>query len=291
MSDKEINESVSTQVMQIDLDKVLESKAGKTSRYIPRFFVSWLKRVICQDDLNELLLENADKTGGDFCRGVIDSLDVKPIFHNEENLPSTPRVTFVSNHPLGGLDGMILIDYVCRRYPGSKPRFVVNDLLTAIEPLNNVFLPVNKHGAQSRKGSREIDQAFAGDSPMLVFPAGLCSRRGDNGLIADLKWHKMFVKKSIEHNRIVIPVYFKGENSSFFYNFARLRALSGLKFNAEMVLLPSEVFKSRGKTFDIYFGQPLSIDVLKKGSADEVATEIRKLVYGLSPDKHPDMNR
>lgn len=291
MSNKEINESSSNKVMQIDLDKVLESKAGKANRYIPRFFVSWLKRVICQDELNKLLIENGDKTGGDFCRGVIESLDVNPVFHNEENIPATPRVTFVSNHPLGGLDGMILIDFACRRYPGYQPQFVVNDLLTAIEPLNNVFLPVNKLGAQSRKSSRVIDEAFAGDSPMLVFPAGLCSRRGKNGLIADLKWHKMFVKKSIEHDRIVIPVYFKGENSSFFYNFARLRALSGLKFNAEMVLLPSEVFKSRGKTFDIYFGQPLSIEVLKKGSAEEVATEIRKLVYGLSPDKRPDTTR
>lgn len=278
-------------VMKIDLDAVLKSRAGKYNKFIPRFMVSWLKRVICQDDLNLMLKVNAGKTGGDFCRGVIDHLQVSPVFHGEENLPDTPRVTFVSNHPLGGLDGMILIDYVCSRYPGTEPKFIVNDLLTAIEPLNNVFLPVNKHGAQSRKSSRVIDEAFAGDSPMLVFPAGLCSRRGDNGLIADLKWHKMFVKKSIEHDRIVIPVYFRGENSSFFYNFARLRSLSGLKFNIEMVLLPSEVFKSRGKTFDIFIGKPLSTEALKHGSADEVATEIRKLVYGLNPDRQPDEKR
>lgn len=282
MTEQEANEKV----MKIDLDAVMKSRAGKYNRFIPRFMVSWLKKVICQDDLNLMLSVNAGKTGGDFCRGVIDHLEVNPIFHGEENLPSTPRVTFVSNHPLGGLDGMILIDYVCRRYPGTEPKFIVNDLLTTIEPLNNVFLPVNKHGAQSRKNSRIIDEAFAGDSPMLVFPAGLCSRRGDNGLIADLKWHKMFVKKSIEHNRIVIPVYFRGQNSSFFYNFARLRSLSGMKFNIEMVLLPSEVFKSRGKTFDIFFGTPLSTDALKNGSAEEVAAEIRKLVYGLNPDRH-----
>ena len=282
MTEQEANEKV----MKIDLDAVMKSRAGKYNRFIPRFMVSWLKKVICQDDLNLMLSVNAGKTGGDFCRGVIDHLEVNPIFHGEENLPSTPRVTFVSNHPLGGLDGMILIDYVCRQYPGTEPKFIVNDLLTAIEPLNNVFLPVNKHGAQSRKNSRIIDEAFAGDSPMLVFPAGLCSRRGDNGLIADLKWHKMFVKKSIEHNRIVIPVYFRGQNSSFFYNFARLRSLSGMKFNIEMVLLPSEVFKSRGKTFDIFFGTPLSTDALKNGSAEEVAAEIRKLVYGLNPDRH-----
>ena len=282
MTEQEANEKV----MKIDLDAVMKSRAGKYNRFIPRFMVSWLKKVICQDDLNLMLSVNAGKTGGDFCRGVIDHLEVNPIFHGEENLPSTPRVTFVSNHPLGGLDGMILIDYVCRRYPGTEPKFIVNDLLTTIEPLNNVFLPVNKHGAQSRKNSRIIDEAFAGDSPMLVFPAGLCSRRGDNGLIADLTWHKMFVKKSIEHNRIVIPVYFRGQNSSFFYNFARLRSLSGMKFNIEMVLLPSEVFKSRGKTFDIFFGTPLSTDALKNGSAEEVAAEIRKLVYGLNPDRH-----
>lgn len=270
--------------MRIDVDAVLRSRLGKRGRWVPRWLTRWLERVVCQDELNGLLESNAGVTGGEFCRGVLADLDVKAEFLGEDNLPAgDSRIVVVSNHPLGGLDGMIYIDYFTRRYAPLKPKFVVNDLLMAVRPLNDVFLPVNKHGSQSRERIRNIDEAFAGDAPVIVFPAGLCSRRSGFGKqVRDLEWHKMFVKKSIEYNRTVIPAYFKGENSSFFYNFAHLRRCSGLKFNVEMIYLPREVVRSRGKRFTVTFGRPVDSDSLRSADPEAVASRIKETVYGLA---------
>ncbi len=119
----------------------------------------------------------------------------------------------MSNHPLGALDGITLIDWVSKIYgPGVK--FIVNDLLMAVKPLDNVFLPINKHGKQSRKSSSNIEEVFAGNDPIIIFPAGLVSRKRDEG-IRDLKWQKMFINKAVQYHRDIIPVYFDGKNSPF----------------------------------------------------------------------------
>lgn len=273
-----------TEIMRIDIDAVLRSRLGSRARWIPRWLTRRLERIICQDELNDLLLSNAGATGGEFCRGVLDDLDVRAEFRGEENLPKDDsRIVVVSNHPLGGLDGMIYIDYFTCRYAPLKPKFVVNDLLMAVKPLQDVFLPVNKHGSQSRERIRNIDEAFAGNDPIIVFPAGLCSRRSGFGKpVRDLEWHKMFVKKSIEHGRTVIPAYFKGENSSFFYNFAHLRRCSGLKFNIEMIYLPREVVRSSGKRFTVTFGKPVADSMLSSADSETVAARIKETVYSLA---------
>lgn len=190
------------------------------------------------------------------------------------------RHIFVCNHPLGGLDGIVMIDFISSHY-GPPVYFVVNDLLSAVKPLEGLFLPVNKHGRQSRDAAGVLDRAFDSDSPIIMFPAGMVSRRLKGG-IADLKWNKMFVNRAIRHQRDIVPVHFGGHNSSFFYNFARLRVALGLRFNYEMVCLPSEVFKSRGKRFDIHVGTPVSWRSLEGGArAQATADAIRSLVYSL----------
>lgn len=201
--------------------------------------------------MNELLVANHPRRGSAFCEGVMEHLGIKIEIDGIENMPSKdcPRVIFASNHPLGGLDGMALIHFVAS-YFGREPLFIINDILMAIEPLRDVFVPVNKHGAQSRSTIEAIDKAMSGDRPVIIFPAGLCSRRR-NGKIADLQWQKMFVQKARQWGRDIIPLRFNARNSDSFYNWAARREKFGLKFNAEMVLLPGEVFKSRGKTFNI----------------------------------------
>ena len=163
------------------------------------------------------------------------------------NLPETShrRVLLVCNHPLGGLDGMALIAWFSD-YFGTQLQVVVNDLLMAVEPLSPCFVPVNKHGAQSRGTARSIDSAMASDAPVLMFPAGLVSRRGDDGVVADLNWNKMFLRKAVE-----------------------------------MLLLPREVFASRGKRFTIRCGHPIAWQELGPATAAE-AERIRKIVYELA---------
>lgn len=273
-----------TKPIQIDLRQIVRQRLGRYSRLVPGFVVRWLERTVCQDRLNELLRNNYPSEGADFCKGVLRDLDVSLEIVDEQNLPSADnrRVVIVSNHPLGGLDGMALIAWATRRY-GGMVRFVVNDLLNAVAPLRPVFVPVNKHGGQSRESIRAVEDVFAGNDPVLVFPAGLCSRRGDDGQIADLKWQKMFVSKAIEHHRDIIPLYFSGRNSDFFYNFARRRKKLGLKFNIEMIYLPSEVFRAAGSRFKLVCGKTISWQSLGDiRTASAQAAHIRSLVYSMA---------
>jgi len=269
--------------IEIDVDKVLRAKLRKRARFIPRFATRLLGQIICQDRLNALLKEHKGKTGADFCRGVISTLRISVSTFGTESLPPiSARPMFVCNHPLGGLDGMILIDTITKHY-GMPVKFVVNDLLMAVEPLRDVFTPVNHHGAQSRDEASGIETAFESPQPVLIFPAGLVSRKQPDGTIKDLSWHKMFVKKAIQYNRTVIPTHFIGLNSPFFYNFAHIRRKSGIKFNIDMIFLPREVFRSEGKHFDIVFGEALPRNFLTESSPTEVASKARELIYTLKP--------
>lgn len=278
-------------VMKIDLDAVLRERLPHGRHFIPRFIINWLKRTICQDRLNEMLEVNRGKQGADFCRGVLDHLNITVNVKDAQNLPPRThrRVTIVSNHPLGGLDGMALIDWATS-YWGNGVRFVVNDLLMAIEPLREVFIPINKHGSQGRDAVEELDTAFAGDAPVIVFPAGLVSRRGKGGIIRDLKWQKMFVSKSIKNNRDIIPIHFNGHNSSFFYKFASRRVKSGLKFNIEMIYLPREVFRSAGSTYTITIGSMIPVSELKGEHPAAKAATIKEIVYSLAPEESINQN-
>lgn len=268
--------------LEINVGEVLRQRIPRYWRFIPRGLVRWLERTVCQDELNRLLRDNFPRRDADFCRGVLDDLGVTVNFHNLDNLPpkELTRVLFVSNHPLGGLDGMALIDFVWTYY-GVDPRFIVNDLLNAVEPLSDTFIPVNKHGTQSREAIRRLDDAFASDAPLLMFPAGLVSRRGKKGVVADLEWQKMFVAKARQYGRDIIPLHFYGKNSSFFYKFAKFRRRIGLKFNIEMIYLPREVFRSKGKTFDVVVGKPIPHASLDDMPPARKAQQIRQMVYAL----------
>lgn len=270
--------------IRIDLDAVLRSRLPRYHRFIPRFIVRRMARAVCQDEMNEMLLACHGKRDAEFCRGVLSHLGISYDVAGEDSVDkNNRRVIIVSNHPLGGLDGMMLIDYVTKLYGGAPVKFIVNDLLMAIEPLGGVFMPVNKFGNQSRESFRTIDEAMSGPNPIIIFPAGLVSRKGKNGEIADLQWQKNFVNKAIQYHRDIIPVYFSGKNSEFFYNFARLRTRIGLKFNIEMARLPKEVFLSKGRNYTIYIGKTIAWNTLCGGkAAQSTADSIRHTVYGLA---------
>ncbi|MBQ4231549.1 MAG: glycerol acyltransferase [Salinivirgaceae bacterium] len=272
--------------LRLDVDAVLKAKLPRHRRFIPRFLVNWLKRTICQDQLNALLESNEGRRDADFCEGVLNDLSVTYSAENADRIDTTNRrVTIACNHPLGGLDAMALIAYFGQLY-GGKIHFIANDNKMAINPHEGVFIPVNKHGGQSRDAIRLVDEAFAGDDPMLIFPAGLCSRRQKDGSIADLEWKKMFVTKSAEFKRDIIPVHFDGQNSPFFYKLAQRRKRLGVKFNVEMIYLPSEVFKNRGKHFTISIGEPIPHFTLSRGKdAAADALKIREIVYSLTSSK------
>lgn len=269
--------------LKVDVDAVLRERVPRYRRFMPRFVVRALERYICQDRMNEVLEVTRGKSGSAFCRGVLGYLGVDYSVEGESRLPapSDTAVTYVSNHPLGALDGICLIDWVARRH-GVEPYFVVNDLLSVLRPLDGVFVPVNKHGRQNRGAVGDVDSAFADLSrPVIMFPAGLCSRR-DGGVVADRRWNKMFVCKSAESGRTVLPIRFEGRNTDAFYRLASRRERLGLKFNLEMIRLPREIFFTRGNRYIIKVGTPVPATSLERGpGAMRQAADIRASVYAI----------
>lgn len=272
-----------TSPIQIDLDAILTQRLGWKARLLPNWLVTKLKNLIHQDRMNEVLRRLFPRRGAEFCTGLLELLEVNISVQNADRLPASPRCLFVSNHPLGGLDGIAMIAWLKKQYPQANPLFVVNDLLMAVEPLRECFVPVNKHGSQSRFAVQSLDAALASDNPVVIYPAGLVSRLGDNGIVADLEWKHSFVGRAISSRRDVVPVHFGGHNSERFYRLARRRKKLGIKFNFEMILLPDEMFRGAGSSFTLTCGTPISWQSLAADPDPRGwAARIRNEVYSLN---------
>lgn len=267
--------------MLIDIDAILASKAGKKARYVPRFLVSYLKKIVHQEELNGFLENEQDKYGVEFIEDFFRFFDNSFEIEGMENLPAEGWCTFVSNHPLGALDGMGLGMILGKHYD-EKIKYLVNDLLMNIPQLKSLFIPINKTGRQAKNFPRQVDDAFKSENHILMFPAGICSRR-TNGVIRDLEWKKTFITKSIQTERDIVPIHFEGRNSDFFYNLANVNKMLGIKFNIAMLYLADEMFKNRGKKFKVTIGKPISWQTFDKSRKPaEWAQYVQDIVYSLN---------
>lgn len=267
--------------MKIDVDNVLRERLPKHYRYIPRFVVRWLERTICQDKLNAILKQMAGKNSVDAATAALSEMDITVNATGLEKLPAG-RFMFVSNHPLGGLDGLALISLLGNRYD-RHIKFLVNDLLMAVEPLRDVFLPVNKYGKQSRNAASHIEEALKSDNQFITFPAGLCSRMQPDGSIADLPWQKAVVAHAVNHQRDIVPIFFDSCNSRFFYRFAKWRKRLGFKFNIELIFLPKEMIKKCGSTLRVVIGEPIPWTSIDAAHPKQEAARLRDIVYSMAP--------
>lgn len=273
---------MSKEPINIDVAKVIASKSSTLAKYTPKFVINFIKRLIHQDELNDMLSRTASLQGHAFAQAVLNELNVKGniTYTNKAAIKNDGRYIFVSNHPLGGLDGLILISEI-GKYLNNNIKFVVNDFLMNIKPLEPIFVPVNKVGSMGKGYLNKFEEAYSSSAQILYFPAGLCSRLID-GKIVDLPWRNSFIKHAIKYNRQIVPVYFSGHNSGFFYRLAKMRKLLNIKFNIEMCLLPDEMFKQKNATFDVIIGEPISV----KSAADvneinELCQQVRVEAYSL----------
>lgn len=263
----------------LDLEQIIRSRAGNRAKYIPQFLIEWFKNAAHQDFINGYLKEGY--VGVEFCENSLKYLGVELEVKGLENLPKDGRkYTFVSNHPLGAIDGVTLGAVIGKEYEG-KVKYLINDLLMNLKGLAPLGIPINKIGGQARNLPKLIDEAFHSENQMLVFPAGLCSRKID-GKIQDLPWGKAFVTKSRQTGRDIIPIHFEGQNSERFYKVAEWQKKLGLKFNIAMLMLPDEMYKSTGRKYKVTFGKPIPVETLDRTKTDiEWAQDIRRIVYEL----------
>lgn len=241
-------------VKHIDVKKIIASKSPKLAKLLPGFIIRYLKKIIHQEELNQFLDECGHKRNEEFIEEALRHLDTSYTIEGLEKLKEGERYLFASNHPLGGLDGIILIHAITTNF--SPVKVPVNDLLMNVTQLEDCFIPVNKHGGQSRENVRVTEDTYASNVQVFSFPAGLCSRK-HKGRIEDLEWKKSFIVKAQKHNRSIVPVFFSGRNSNFFYNLARIRTFLRIKVNIEMLYLVDEMFKQRGQSSHVIIGDPI----------------------------------
>ena len=267
----------------IDIDRILRSKMGSKARFVPGLLVRWLKRIIHQDQVNAFIWEHRDEFGVEWLESTVRYLKMDIEIIGRENLPPKDDgklYTFVSNHPLGGQDGVALGSIIGRHYDG-RFRYLVNDLLMNLPGLAPVCIGINKTGRNGRDFPRMVEAGFKSDNHMLMFPAGLNSRKRKDGSIHDIPWKKTFIKKSVECGRDVVPIYFSGRNSERFYRVAHFSDRF-LPFNLAMIFLVDEMYRNVGKHFRIYIGKPIPWQTFDKSrTAAEWAEWVEDKVYKL----------
>jgi 1-acyl-sn-glycerol-3-phosphate acyltransferase len=264
---------------KVDVREAFYSRNPRIAKLIPGFVYWYIKRIVHQNEMNEFLKMHGKKTGIEFINAVIKDFNVKIIVEGENNIPKKGRLQFVANHPLGGFDGMILMHIISRYY--KKIKFLVNDILMNILNIEELFVPVNTFGKQSVQYARRIDSEYSSDAQILNFPAGICSRK-IKGRIMDLEWKKSFISKSIQHKRDIVPVYFSGKNSNFFYNLANIRKALNIKTNIELFFLADEMYRQKNKTITVIFGKPISFKTFTRDKNHQMwARWVKEKVYAL----------
>lgn len=270
----------------IDVDKIMRERKSLALKLLRPFISGYIKKIVHQKELNDFLKKHyQDDVDHFIASGLFDEFNFSyKVVHENKIFPEPgKRYIYVSNHPIGGLDGILLIWLVKQRTGTAKA--LSNDLLMNLKNLHEVFIGLNLYGAKSRESVKAIHEAFSGNYQIIIFPAGLVSRR-QKGIVKDLEWKPFFVKQARKYQRDIIPVHISGGLSNFFYTFANLRKKSGIKPNIELFYLPNETFKQKNQHLTLTFGDPVPYQTFDKSHTDAAwAAELREFVYDLGAGK------
>jgi putative hemolysin len=241
--------------MKINLQEILK-------QYYPHYldgYPGWIKntiyfvisKILHLSEINDFLEKHSDKTGLAFNDELLEYLNFSYVTSkiDRDKIPSEGRLICVSNHPLGGIDGCVLLKMVSE--VRSDVKIVVNDIVKNVENMSGVFLTYNIDDPKmQRKNVQQISRSLLNEEAIIIFPAGEVSRPTLNG-IKDPDWKKGALFLSQKFNAPVLPVYVKAKNSFLFY------AASVLNKKFSTILLPHEIFNKNGKAALIKIGDPI----------------------------------
>jgi len=268
----------------IDIEKAVSNSNSRFLKSLPQFIIKLIIKFIGEEEMNEVIYKNREKTGVPFINAVLDDWHVKVEVKGVENIPSRGRFIFTSNHPLGGLDALAIFNIIYRFFPDVVSPS--NELLNTIPNLRPLILGLNVFGKNTKETALKLNELFESDTQIMIFPAGEVSRR-KKGIISDPVWQKSFISKAIQYKRDIIPVFINGRNSNLFYNVANLRKFLGIKIYVETLLLPREMLNQRNSTITINIGNPISYQTFTdKMTNPEWAANVKEIVYSISHDKH-----
>lgn len=270
--------------LQFDLRAIIREKAPKA--HVPGFLIRYLERIVHVKQMNAFLRKYPDLEGYAFIRRVLDEeLCCTASIEGVENIPTDGKpVIFVSNHPLGGLDGMIIAQMIHEsRKEKRELKVIVNELLMFIKPIAGLWAPVNKTGSLSKEQVLQQQAMWESETDVLTFPAGACSRLqriNHAWSIQDLEWQKNCIQRAREYQRDIVPIYFEGKNSRFFYALAYIRKLLRIPFNIEMLYLVDEMYGAQGKHFRVHVLPPIPYTTFDNSKTPKQwAQYVKSIVY------------
>lgn len=239
----------------IDVRKIIYSKYPNFLKGFPPIISDMLfffiKKVLHISEINGFLEKHNDKYGITFIDEVLETIDFSYLVSkkDKDKIPSEGKLIVIANHPLGGLDGLVLLKLLSEIRGNVK--ILVNDVLLNIDNLKDHFLPVDIFSGNMRKENlTAITDAIKNEDALVIFPSGEVSRFGLNGL-HDSKWNKGALTLANKYNVPVLPVFIHAKNSFFFY------LVSFFNKRLSMFLLPRELFNKKGKVITINIGDPI----------------------------------
>lgn len=266
----------------IDIPKIIKEKNPKLAKRLPRFLITLVERIVRINAVNHYIYQWRNNFGLDWVNGSLDDFNVQLTISGIENIPKEGNPMVVSNHPLGGFDGIALMSAVGKIRPDLK--FPVNDILLKLPGLKPLLTPINKHGS-NKDNARILDETFASDRILLFFPAGLVSRIQKDG-IKDLEWKHTFISKATKYEKDIIPTFIYAYNSNFFYQLAKWRKKLGIKANIEMLFLIGEALKQKNSKIHIHFGKPIPYSTFDKSRNKKAwAQWVKEKVYKMGKEE------
>ncbi len=267
----------------INIESVIQQKNTKLLKWMPGFLLSYIKKVIHQDDVNYELshFRHLDSTA--FCKHIIEEkFQINVRSSGLEHIPESGGAILVANHPLGGMDALALVIELSKRRKDFK--FIVNDILLHLPSLKPIFKGVNTMGRTSKEALKALNSLFSSDGLTIVFPAGLVSRKRPNGVIRDLEWRKTFVTQARKHQKPVIPVLIESRPlSKRFYGINKWRKRLGIKANLELFYLVDEQYGLKNSDIHIYFGEPIPPETFDRSKTDKQwAKWVKEIMYDLN---------
>ena len=263
-----------------DLQEMAPFFRGPVGTFLGKLVI----KLLCVDKVNKVHANSCSLRGAEFTTSLLKDplIDIKYNVHNAEILDHLPEGAFctISNHPIGSLDGIMLIDIFAARRPDFK--VMVNGILTKIGAMDDNFISVipdsNKQGANPSNinGVRLSLQRLKEGHPMGFFPAGAISFYNKKAKrIQDLPWTHSVIRLIRKSNVPIYPVYFDFLNSKFFY------WLGNISWKIRTLRIPVEAFNKRGKTADVYIGEPIYPEEVKRFPDDkELAEFLYDRTYG-----------
>ncbi len=263
-----------------DLQEMAPFFKGRIGTFIGKLVI----KLLCVDKVNQVHANNYKYRGAEFTSALLNDplIDLKYNLHNADILDTLPEGAFctVSNHPIGSLDGIILIDIFASRRPDFK--VMVNGILSKIGAMEDNFISVvpdsNKTGTNlsNINGVRLSLMRLKDGHPMGFFPAGAISFYNNTAKrIQDLPWTHSVIRLIRKSKVPVYPVYFDFLNTKFFY------WLGKIDWRIRTLRIPAEAFNKRGRTVDVYIGQPIFPEEIKDIADDkDLAEFLYNRTYG-----------